>query len=199
MALAVLSSTEAYQKGKKRTLKVTYHLPLLEHLPEQCKSNGLSVVHVSFAGVITEQTVDHDGFFPLRKPAILPTKPMAGLTWTRRHEDPRENTNHKRDTTLDEKQPLKNTVSSCSDRRFTGLRIHPNRCMCLIGGFLSWMCMDVYGCVWTHIKFTHHCHPLHPLKPLICKMPAASNDPTMLTVLRAVQKNARRVGSSVLL
>jgi hypothetical protein len=41
-----------------------------------------------------------------------------------------------------------------------------------------------------------HCQPDQPLMPLICRMPAARKEPTMLTVLRAVQNQASRIGSS---
>ena len=45
--------------------------------------------------------------------------------------------------------------------------------------------------------YTHkYCQPPQPLRPRICRIPAASNDPKMLQKLSAVQNQASRVGSS---
>lgn len=41
-----------------------------------------------------------------------------------------------------------------------------------------------------------HRQPPQPRMPRICSIPAASRDPTMLQVLRAVQKKASLTGSS---
>jgi hypothetical protein len=42
-------------------------------------------VHASFAGIVTDDAVDHDFFFVFAKPAILSTKPSLGLNWRCRH------------------------------------------------------------------------------------------------------------------
>lgn len=48
-----------------------------------------------------------------------------------------------------------------------------------------------------HDGFTYsHLQPDHPAIPRIWRTPAASKDPTMLTVLRAVQNQASLSGSS---
>lgn len=44
---------------------------------------------------------------------------------------------------------------------------------------------------------SYHCHPDHPAIPLICRMPAATNDPKMLHTLRTVQNHESRMGNSL--
>jgi len=47
------------------------HVVILETLPEHAEREGLSVVHVSFAGVVSQDSVDHDLFFSFVEPAIF--------------------------------------------------------------------------------------------------------------------------------
>ena len=55
--------------------------------------------------------------------------------------------------------------------------------------------MSVWKLVFQQ-HYTHkYCQP-QPLRPRICRIPAASNDPKMLQKLSAVQNQASRVGSS---
>ena len=62
----------------------------------------LPVVHVSFAGIITQEPVDHDGLLTLGEPAVFAAEPISGLARSGGHENPRECANDEGQDTFDE-------------------------------------------------------------------------------------------------
>lgn len=59
-------------------------------LPQKPERNRLSIVHITFARVVSDDAVHYDGLFPFVKPARLPAKPAGCLAWSARHENERE-------------------------------------------------------------------------------------------------------------
>jgi hypothetical protein len=52
---------------------------VLETLPEHAQRECLSVVHISFTGIVSQDSVDHDLFFSFVEPAVLATEFGGGL------------------------------------------------------------------------------------------------------------------------
>lgn len=53
---------------------------IAERLPEHREGNSLAIVHVTFAGIVAEDSVGHDCFFSFVEPAVL-SEPGFGLGW----------------------------------------------------------------------------------------------------------------------
>lgn len=71
----------------------------------QLQGGYLPVVHVTLAGVVTKESVDHDELLALVEPSILATEQTLGLAGPRGHEEPRKDTDNEGDNGLKEEQP----------------------------------------------------------------------------------------------
>lgn len=71
----------------------------------QLQGGYLPVVHVTLAGVVTKESVDHDELLALVEPSILATEQPFGLAGSRGHEEPRKDTDNEGDNGLKEEQP----------------------------------------------------------------------------------------------
>lgn len=78
---------------------------VLEALPEHAGRESLSVVHVSFAGVISQHSVDHDFFFSFIEPAVLAAKSGRGLGGGRWNVEPRYDSDKAGQTAFESKEP----------------------------------------------------------------------------------------------
>lgn len=75
-----------------------FHIPqvvILQTLPEKPGCNRLTIVHRTFAGILTYDTVDQDFLLPLAEPTLLTPEPARRLAWSCRHETKGENADYK--------------------------------------------------------------------------------------------------------
>lgn len=73
-------------------------------VPESPWSNGLTIVHIAFGRIITENSVDDDLDFALVEPAVR-TKPSFCLDGGSRHHKKGENAHDASNQAFDEEQP----------------------------------------------------------------------------------------------
>lgn len=81
------------------------HVVISERRPEVSSCKILTVVHVSLAGIIAQDTGDHNDFLPLGEPTVLSTEVTGGLCWRWWEVEVRNNTNQGGKTTLKGKEP----------------------------------------------------------------------------------------------
>lgn len=53
---------------------------IAERRPEIGQRKTLTIVHVALAGIVSQDSIDHDLLFALCKPSILPSEPACGLS-----------------------------------------------------------------------------------------------------------------------
>jgi hypothetical protein len=71
--------------------------------PKSLEVHSLTIVHVAFRRIISQQSVDQDLLLPFGEPAVLPAEATTRLSDTRGHETQGGDTDSSRDDTLDEK------------------------------------------------------------------------------------------------
>ena len=83
---------------------------VVTYLPEQTECNCLTVVHIAFAWIVTEDAIHHDFLLAFSEPPLR-SPPAFRLRRGWSHHEYRPNPNHQRENSLQEEQPSPTFVS----------------------------------------------------------------------------------------
>lgn len=79
---------------------------IFQALPEHRKIQGLSIVHIALGWIIAQHAVDHDFFFSLIEPTILPAKPRRCLSRRWRKVESAQNTDQSSQRPFNGEKPM---------------------------------------------------------------------------------------------
>lgn len=78
---------------------------VLQTLPEHHRAKCLSVVHITFAGIVTKNAIDHDLLLAFVEPSILAAELRSCLCRRRREVEPGDDSDNSSQAALEGEQP----------------------------------------------------------------------------------------------